>query len=436
MPVLECEEEVYTYQPAANGAGPLWCFGTSTLVRIGERIFASALETIPDRKPLNNVVALLFERGANGWKQVYRDAGFTREPCPLIGFQDGRLLLSVHPNEAKPDEYDGIGHSQILQFDAKDASKPSRTFVPEWAGKLEFGSHTYRSFVADSARGELLQMCSIGMDYTHWAFRDATGRWAAKGDLEFPTDPAYGEPGHLRLCYPVVMMHNRAVHYFGPGDIVEPNEEWRKFKKDLTGQDWDFVFRRLFYAWTPDITSKPFSKWVEIANRERTAGRTMACDIHLGQDGLVHILWTESSLDTRLREEFFPNEKLTTELRYAVLKDGEVVSSKALVSAEEGKPSPTPNWGRFHATADGRLFVFYSADVPEADGKSVTENYVLEIGPDTVPGESAKIPLRHAFTTWFFTATPRGGSLPSDVIEVYGVSAGEPHILRYARIRL
>ncbi|MBM3477260.1 MAG: hypothetical protein FJX75_28670, partial [Armatimonadetes bacterium] len=55
QPRVEVEEDVYTYQGANNGSGPMWCHGSTCLVRIGERVFASGLETIPDAKPLNNV---------------------------------------------------------------------------------------------------------------------------------------------------------------------------------------------------------------------------------------------------------------------------------------------------------------------------------------------------------------------------------------------
>lgn len=42
-PVVEVEEEVYSFVPADNGAGPAWCSGAPTLVRLGETLFASGL---------------------------------------------------------------------------------------------------------------------------------------------------------------------------------------------------------------------------------------------------------------------------------------------------------------------------------------------------------------------------------------------------------
>ena len=45
-PVVEAEEEVYRYEPANNGAGPMWCSGSTCLVRIGDKVFAGGLETL------------------------------------------------------------------------------------------------------------------------------------------------------------------------------------------------------------------------------------------------------------------------------------------------------------------------------------------------------------------------------------------------------
>ena len=42
-PRVEVEEDVYRYEPANNGAGPMWCGGSTCLVRIGETVFASGL---------------------------------------------------------------------------------------------------------------------------------------------------------------------------------------------------------------------------------------------------------------------------------------------------------------------------------------------------------------------------------------------------------
>jgi hypothetical protein len=59
-PVVEVEEDVYQYEPAGNGAGPLWCHGSTCLVRIDKRVFASGIETLAEFPPLNNCRWTLF----------------------------------------------------------------------------------------------------------------------------------------------------------------------------------------------------------------------------------------------------------------------------------------------------------------------------------------------------------------------------------------
>jgi hypothetical protein len=58
QPVVEAEEDIYTYTNADNGAGPLWCHGSTCLVRIRDAVFASGLETLKSIKPLNNLIEI------------------------------------------------------------------------------------------------------------------------------------------------------------------------------------------------------------------------------------------------------------------------------------------------------------------------------------------------------------------------------------------
>ena len=116
-PVVETEEVVYQYLPADNGAGPMWCGGSTCLVRVGKDVFASGLETIPERKPFNNCRWMLFERSRKGWEKRLADKeGRTREPGPMATFHDGRFFLSVNPTLTAPDTYNGPARPEILQF--------------------------------------------------------------------------------------------------------------------------------------------------------------------------------------------------------------------------------------------------------------------------------------------------------------------------------
>jgi len=434
-PVVEIEEDLYSYSPADNGAGPMWCHGSTCLVRIDEAILASGLETIADAKPLNNCRWMLFARPEKGWEKVCVDeSGRTREPCPLVGFPDGRLFLSSNPT-LDTNAYSGPARPEVLQFDASDPRAPARTLLPAWQGQPKFTEHSYRSFAADGPNHELILLQNVGYTHAEWSFLDREGRWSARGQLKWPWGAEYGKPQPIRVCYPNVALKDRAVHFCGVSDIVEPNETWRAFKKELTGREWDYDFRRLFYTWTPDVTSKPFRPWVEIASREKTCGWGTPGDLWVAPDGDVHLLWTERALDERLREKFFPEARQSHTLNYAVVRDGQVQSCRTLLAAEEGKSNERPGRGRFHVTPDHRLFVFFYVSGSDAGGKSVSENRLLEIGPDASVGPAGRVPLQRPFTE-FFTATVRAGSPPSRTLELLGTRQGSGNTISYARIRI
>ncbi len=436
QPAVEIEEEVYRYEPADNGAGPLWCSGSTCLVRVGEQVFASGLETLTQRKPLNNCRWLLFQRGAAGWERLHADpAGRTREPCPLAAFQDGRIFLSANPTLTPPDQYGGPARPEILQFDAARPQEPFQTLVPQWDGTPPFTEHSYRSFAADGARGELVLLQNIGHTHAEWAFRNAEGQWSAHGKLVFPWGADYDQPEPIRLCYPNVMLKDRALYFCGVSDIIEPNPQWRAYKKELTGQDWDYDFRRLFFTWTADLTQGKFHEWIEIASREETCGWISPSDLWVGPDGVVHLLWTERALDTRLRDKFFPAARQSHALNYAQVRDGQVVGRRSLIMAEEGAAGLVPGGARFHVTPDQRVWVVCHVSGTDSDGKSVAEDRLFELPAEGAAVQPIRIPLTQPFTN-FFTATARGGSPPADVLDLLGVRAGGGNAISYARIRL
>ncbi|MCU0958995.1 MAG: hypothetical protein MUF48_02725 [Pirellulaceae bacterium] len=434
-PIVTVAEEVYRYEPANNGAGPLWCRGSTCLVRLGDRVVASGLETLTGVPPLNNCRWTLFDRNADGWHLRQRDAtGRTREPCPLAVSHAGQLFLSVNPTLAAPDAYGGPAQPQLLRWSVSQLDAAPETILPSWNGTPAFTEHSYRTLAADGAAGELLIMQNI--DYTHaeWAFRDATGRWSAQGRLVWPWGAEYDHPQPIRVCYPTVMLRQRAVHFCGVSDIQEPYDAWRAYKRELTGRDWDYDFRRLFYTWTDDITSQEFQPWVEIASRDQTCGWVTPCDLYQADDGRVHLLWTEQALDTRLREKFFPEARQSYALNYAVLERGVKIAQQSLVLAEEGGANEIVSAARFHVAPHGRLVVVCYVSGTDAAGQRVSENRILELSEGALVA-SHRVALVPPMTS-FFTATVRGGSPPSPLLDLLGTRAGAEQAISYVCLRL
>lgn len=437
-PVVEVEEDVYTYVPAGNGADPLWCMGGTTLARVGDDLFTTGLETLPGIRPLNNCRWTLLRRrdGGQGWETVYVDTGErTREPCPVGCFADGHVWVSTNPARTPAEVYAGPAEPRIVEFAAQHPAMPRGIHHPRWSEPAPFGEHSYRSFAADRARQELWLAHNIGYDRAYWSFRDHRGDWSACGSLAWPWGADYATPQPIRICYPCVALHERAVHVFGVSDIEEPNPDFKAFKFQLTGQEWDYDFRRLFYTWTPDVTALPFRPWIELASREATCGWMYPCDVSLGDAGRVHLLWHERNCDVRLRDRFFPGTPLTHALEYAVLQEGRMVRRSTLVLHREGQHSDVPLYGRFH-DAGGEDLYAVAVLRPSGGAPADRVNRVARIREDGSPGAWTHLSFRHAFKHPFFTASPRAGNGPSGILDVLGCSDGRPDTIRYARVRL
>ncbi len=435
--LVEVEEPVYTYQPADNGAGPLWCYGSTCLARVGEDVFISGLETIPNAKPLNNVRWTLFKRSKSGWELQQRDErNRTREPSPIAIFPDGRLFLSANPTITPPDTYSGPARPEVLRFDASNAKETSVTLKPEWEGAPVFTEHSYRGFGADASGRELLIVNNLNHEAMYWSFMDRKGQWSAKGRIPFPMGVGYEKPEPIRLCYPQVALRRRAAHLLAISDIIEPVKAWREFKLKINnGRPWDYEFRRLFYIWTPDITRTPFKVPVEVASREKTAGQITNLDLWLDSQGRAHLLWLERSVwYLQMRDRFFPGTPLTTSLEYAVVDRGTVTRRNTLWKGGEGASPEIPGYGRFHALPGGRLMVLAYFNGQKPGGAPVSENRLLALGSDGAITKSIRVPFAHPFTN-FMTATERAGSPPSNTLDILGDASSRPGI-SYARIEI
>src|SRR5690606_31813251 len=137
------------------------------------------------------------------------------------------------------------------------------------------------------------------------------------------------------LCYGNVFLKKGAVWFFSTVDIIEPKETWRKYKKELTGNNWDYVFRRLFFSWNQDVTTNNFEDWIEIANHDATGGTVSNRDLWIDNKGRAHLLWTEIAVDENLRDHFFPGAKQYMALNYTTVYKGKVEKTVPIFECHE-----------------------------------------------------------------------------------------------------
>jgi len=414
------EETVATCEPPNNGSGPLWCYGAPLLARMEDAVYVSVMETGAGVPPLCNTRPRLFRKQANRvWEMVWAPDSFReREPCPLVMFPKGRLFLSMNTSATPPGTYYGRCEPHLLEFSEKDLAHP-KPLRPPFPSTAKFTDHSYRGIAADSTREEILLMhIDAHTNEFHYALLKSDGSWDTPGTLSFP----------IRACYPQVLLRNRAAYVLAIGDIVEPVEEWRHYKREKTKREWDYVFRRLFYTWTPNVSKEPFRSPLEIDNVDATGGHITNLDLWLDEQGVAHLLYLRQQTTPLLRERFFPHLPLRSSLEYCVVKEGRIVQRQTLMEGGEGLSTPIPCYARFHSPDGRRLFVVYAATEPNG----TWFNAVMPLLPQC--RDATRIPLQKPFTV-FFTACERGGNKPSPLIDLLGI-AQDATLLQYACVQI
>lgn len=429
--VVQAEETIYTYTNANNGASPLWTFASDTLVRRGDDVYFNATELVPNAPTLNRVRWALMQRASEGWTVVQRDErDLTRENSPIGITSDGRLMMSVNPTLDR-DDRSALSEPRVLVFPPGNPAGEWETFVPRWPSAPEFSHHSYRGFGVDPESGECLITHQEGNHAQHWAFLTRDRAWLT-GRLVFPDPPEY-EREELRYLYPNVALKDRAAWVFARSGATEPIDEWYEYKAQFGGKN--VSRRRLALSWTPDITREPLSDWVDLVNVMETGGEVWNCDLYVAPDGDVHLLWFEISVQPQLRDPFFPDTPILRFLKHGILRGGELVSVTTLVEGGEGYEG-RPHWGRFHIGADGRMYLLYTWWVyPSSEGAG-NHTMIAEILPDGSLSEATEIPLACPLGARFMVASPRGGTQPSDVIDVVDTIWADEAPVRYVSIVL
>ena len=421
---VEVEEVVTRYAPANNGAGPLWCYGSAVIVRQGEEVFLSAIETGENVPPLLNTRWQLWHRSGSGWSLAQHEGEYRqREPCPIAAYHKGPVFLSVNPSVEPPGATHGRCEPLILEFDPNDPSRPPKVHKPAWVDGTRFTEHSYRGLAADGAKGELL-LLNINAETSEQfvSYCDAEGKWHARGKIAFP----------IRACYPQVALRGGAAHVMAIGDIVEPVEEWKKLKYERLKNSWDYVFRRLFYTCTTDIRQTAFPQPLEIDTVEETCGHILNLDLYVDRAGAAHLLYLKRPFQYDfIRDKYFPGRVMEVSLEHVVVKDGQVCSRTTLAKLAQGEKGLEPSYARFHVSANDDLHVLLAGTAITGNDRAFG-NVIGRIQSDGSLQKPGRIDLKHPFRT-FFANTTRAGSEPSDVIDLFGI-ADDGLALRYARL--
>ncbi len=418
------EETITTCLSPNNGAGPMWCYGSPLVVRKGNDVFVSIMETGEGVEPLCNTRWRLFKRDAEGWNLIQTQKDFRlREPSPLVSFKGGPLFMSITPSIEPPGTHYGRCATQLLRFDLPDPLEPPEIENPVWDGDPYFTDHSYRGVCSDGENGEILWMNIDAKTSTqHISHRDRMGRWKYLEGIDFP----------VRSCYPQVALKAGAAHALAIGDIVEPIKEWQAYKHEQSGRKWDYVFRRLFYTYTPNIHEASFSEPLEIDTTESTSGHITNLDLWIGPEGEAHILYLKSTVQsTVMRDRFFPGLPILKTLEYTVVNEGQIVKRETLLVGGEGDFEYSAKYGRFHSTPDGRLWAVFPG-MRKTEAGTISRMFLMQVHPIIDRENILGVELDPVFGG-FFTASERGGSEPSWTLDLFG-QFGE--LLRYAQIDL
>ena len=191
------EETIDTVASPHNGASPLWCFGSSILVRDGDQLYVSLLRPDEGHEPYCNAHWELWRRDERGWSELHRGGeGREREPCPIGLLGEGEIVLSIQPGIVPKPFQDGHGdipwfcQPGVFLIDGRRVEGEDNVYTnlqPVFPIGSRFSQHSYRGLGIDRSNREILLMVMEQTDEDYqptWMSRD--GLWHPLPRLEFP----------------------------------------------------------------------------------------------------------------------------------------------------------------------------------------------------------------------------------------------------------
>lgn len=374
-------EDVCRYTHSINGASPLWCMGSSVIARVGDDILCTVPQGGFGVLPMSDRhIELYRKRPGQPFELLWREDRFTREPAPVVVYDDKTIVMTANPAIKRFKEGEGEKTSPseplIYTFDiTKEKFEPEIT-KPLWddPGYL-FYEHSYRNHCIDRSTGELLLTWQYVKDNegAHcYSLRNKNGEWIRSGKLEYPK----------RACYQNLALKNNSAHIFGVSDVIEPVLEWKEYKQEITGKKWDYDFRNLYYIYSNDIYRDGLSDAMIIDSREETCGYMFNLDICVDDSGQCHMLYKSKSIwHEFIRDKFFPDVDFDAALHYCKIKDGKIIEQKIIDKETEltdRKNVDTNYQAAFHEGKDGRIQILMNKNNSNGTGKYTDGWYLLD----------------------------------------------------------
>ncbi|MBR6748609.1 MAG: hypothetical protein IKM07_06680 [Clostridia bacterium] len=409
-------EKICDTMPFENGADPTWSRGNSVILRVGDRVFVTNNRVFPRRAPNNRTSLEVYEKRDGGeWKLVFYEEGvYQREPCPILYLGDNKIAVTVNPTvETYPEDmkvHMAPCTPLVYIFDISGEVRLIDTVKLTWDDPdYRFADHSYRSFAIDDINGNLFftnqYLLKDGGGAHCWTLTDHEFKPLRAGKLKYP----------VRACYQNIAMRGGETYVFALRDIVEPVQEWKDYKYQVTQQHWDYDFRMVYLNYTPDIASQDFGESVVVCDRDATCGWVTNLDCCWDKNGdLLLLISAQNVHHAFMRDKFFPGEKLETVLEVYRLKGGKVVDVQCIDKSREEEGSMTDYAGFFHTASDGRVYIVWSKSTGLSDNPVPTGTYLTPV--DALSAVPVK--LLDTFGRIFGSKT-RLGAGRSDVIDLY-----------------
>lgn len=422
---LSAEEIITEFDGTSEMPGPLWAYGSSSIVRVRDVVFVAAQTADLKSSSLCNTKWQLFYRNQEGpWSVLIAGEQFSeREPCPIAALRDGRILIHENPPIGIRSTLSNgkITHycNPRLQVVLPSQKVKAGVFFPNWDKKYPFTEHSYRGIGTDLKNDLILVFNINGYKGYAWTLLNAQGSTVSSGHIPFPT----------RGAYPQVASRDSFAAVLCVSDIYEPNLSWREFKFRTTQRAWDYTFRQLFFSYTDNVLSRSFSPVLTIASNDETCGHIRNMDMWIGDDNTVHILYIDRNIwQTLIRDRFFSGTPIVVRLNYCQIRDGNVVLRRTLLETTEGSADakenrfvgyeqPMPNCARFHSTDGHNLYVILHTSSYFEEGLFVTQVH------PKVSDHLHKIDCEYPLQS-FVIANMRNGTEPSNRIDLLGTYPG------------